>query len=150
MELNSSTFKYETFTKKRFRSVLDDIIHNYTSLNNGFVVYVGKLGQISLDIEMMRCWYNFPETYIESVNKGKYAAIIHLDKKPGLYKAYYNAIKNNFDIKKGTQLLYTCKSVSPQTFEKLGFEISFKTSNKKYPIKELKEENLEWEIKIND
>lgn len=116
-------------------------------MNTGFVIYVGKLGQIALDIGLMRAWYDFPETYMESVNKGKYAAVIHLDKKHGLYKAYYNARKNNFDIKKGTVLLYTCFSVSPQTFQNLGFKVTLKTSNKVYNPIPLKD--LNWEVNVN-
>lgn len=150
MELNSSTFKYTTLSKKVINDTIKKVFGNYNHMDTGFVVYVGKLGQIALDIDFMRAWYNFPETYMESINKGKYAAVIHLDKKHGLYKAYYNARKNNFDIKKGTVLLYTCFSVSPQTFEKLGFKVTLKTSNKKYPIKKLKENELTWEINIKN
>ena len=136
--MNSSSFKSEPLSEKIVDAALNKVFGNYTSMNTGFIVYVGKLGQIALDIDMQRAFCNFPETYMESVRKGKYSAIVHLVNKSGLLKAYYNYKNDNFEVKKGTKLLFISNSIGACTFEKLGFEVTFKTSNKKISYKRIK------------
>lgn len=148
MELNSSSFVYKSFTKERFNSILDSLLSKYNHMNTGFVVYTNLLGKIAMDISFERSWFNFPNTYIERVRKGKYSAVIHLVSKSGLLKAYYNYKNDNFEVKDGTKLLFISNSIGACTFQSLGFDVTFKDNNKKYPIKELKEEDLEWKLTI--
>jgi len=144
--LNSSSFKYEILTREKIKSTIKEIFSSYTPLASNFICYVGLLGKIALDIDIQRAFCNFPKTYMESVNKGKYLAVIHLISKSGSLKAYYNLRNNNFEVKNGTKLLFISNSVGACTFEKLGFKVTYKTSGKKYPIKEIKKEHLEWEV----
>lgn len=116
--MKSTSYNYKRLTKE----ILDDCITTISKKVNQlphYTIFTGFIGYISFEMEFLRNNYEIPNTYITSIKRGKYYYIISIGSKNGLIKAYYNARTNSFDMKKGSELLFTFNSFSNSVFDKI-------------------------------
>jgi len=116
--MKSISYNYKRLTKE----ILDDCITTISKKANQlphYTIFTGFIGYLSFEMEFLRSNYDVPNTYIKSIPKGKYYCIISIGSKAGLIKAYYNAKTNSFDMKKGSELLFTFNGFSGSVFDKI-------------------------------
>lgn len=116
--MKSTSYKYSRLTKE----ILEDCVTTISKKINQvphYTIFTGFIGYLYFEIEFLRSNYNIPKTFITSVEQGKYCCMVSIGSKNGLVKAYYNARTNSFDMKKGSELLFTFNSFSNTTFDKI-------------------------------
>ncbi len=107
---------YKKLTKELLEKCIDSL--NTPSKNNTYVLYTGWLGNLLFDLAMLGMTINIPYYSVYTPKKGKYHYVFSLFSKHGAVKAYVN--KNHmFEIKNGSELLFTTNNLDKFTFKKL-------------------------------
>lgn len=118
---SSTVYNYSKLTKETFDLFIKDYESKLSQRKaNNWVLYTNDIGIILVDISILRSIYkNIPQVYHSPIHKGKYKAVFSINNRNGLIKAYYNARTNSFDMKKGSELLFTFNSFSSSVFDKI-------------------------------
>jgi len=76
------------------------------------------IGVVLFDLNMLGMTISLPNFYVEIIKKGNYSYVIHIGKRSDLIKAYVNK-KHEFEVKKGTRLLFTTQKLDKSIFDKI-------------------------------
>jgi len=116
--MRSNSYSYSKLTKEILDNAINTVFNKAKQLPN-YTIFTDIIGYISFDIAFLRSVIPAPMTYISRIKKGKYLVVISIGEKHGTIKAYYNLKTNSFDMKKGSELLFTFNSFSNETFNKI-------------------------------
>lgn len=86
--------------------------------SSNYTLYTGWLGMVLFDLAMLGLTISVPYYTVYAPKRGKYNYVFSLFSKNGTVKAYVNK-RHMFEIKNGTELLFTTNNLDKFTFEKL-------------------------------
>ena len=115
--IQNNTFVYNKFTKEDFDNAISSLSKKFDSVRD-YNIVTSWIGMVLFDLAMLGLTISLPKYYCEIVKKGKYLYVIHIGKRHNLIKAYVNK-KHQFEIKKGTKLLFTTQKLDKFIFNKI-------------------------------
>jgi hypothetical protein len=116
-QIQSNSYNYNKLTEEVLDKCIKDIYQKIEEKPH-YKILTNWIGYVLFDLSMLGLTISLPNFYPEIIKKGNYLYIIHIGKRSDLIKAYVNK-KHQFEIKKGTKLLFTTEKLDKFVFNKI-------------------------------